>query len=1223
MKDKDKSSQKKSSGSKGPTSARQTGSGRGTRRSSADVSSGRSVQQTLPAQIEARFQSVFESSRTAIGVSKAGTHVFVNPAYLELFGFSPGADLAGKPFLDLIARENRDRINAYILHRARGESAPSIYETRGLRPDGSVFDMEVTVSSYLENGEDYALMSLRDISRRKMAEEEISERGAMLRQIMDTASVAIFLVDKSGRITHANRRMAEVFGWTLDELVGREYVDLVHPAERATDRKSMLALLTSELLSVDQERLYWRKDGTEFWGHLACRRFQDVQGNELGLIGVISDISLRKQSEQALKESEAKYRRLYNETPVLLHSIDRDARLVDVNDYWLKTMGYERSEVIGRKVVDFYADASRTYAEEVVQPAFFRDGSVKDISFQFIKKNGEVLDVLLSATAERDVSRNIVRSLAVIEDITDRKRAEEALRKSERMLQTIIDTEPDCIKVIDQESRLIMMNRAGLNMIQADSLDEVKGQFVCPLVAPEHQKAFMDLTRQVFQGGSGSLEFGMVGMRGGQLWLETHAVPLRNEKDEIIALLGVTRDITERKQVEKKISAYSADLQRLLSVSREMTATADITRLYRTAVQTAVDLLHFDFSTVMILSDDRSMLTIMDSVGFPTSMIGHFHLVEGQGLATYAVKNMMPESVVDFRTETRFEVPAIVLELHIRSALCVPMMLEDRVFGVLIGHTLGQREFSREDIAIYQSIGNQAAIALTNAMNVQALRKNEAALRNITSSIAEGLYVINAEGRITYMNEEAERLLGWSIEELNERGVHQLIHFRKADGTPMTLDACRIHGIYADRARYISNDEVFVRKDGTVFPISIVCSPIIEDGKAVASVVAFRDITETKRLEQEMLKAQKLESIGTLAGGIAHDFNNLLQGVFGFISMARLTFDQKEKSLAMLAQAEMALHQSVNLTSQLLTFSKGGMPVKKVFALRPLIENSVAFALSGSRVTYEIVTDENLGAVEADEGQIGQVIQNIILNADQAMPLGGKIRVSVRNMPAAAIDPPADLQGDLVEITIRDQGTGIPAGHLMRIFDPYFTTKEKGSGLGLATSYSIIKNHGGLVRVQSEVGIGTVFFIYLPASRAQGEEANRFAMPTATRKCRILVMDDEEIIRTVAGEMLIAIGHGVAFAETGEAALETYQAARNAGSPFDAVILDLTIRGGMGGVDALRELRKIDPGVKAVVSSGYSDDVSFSSYREQGFRAFLKKPYKIEELQHILNALLA
>jgi CheY-like chemotaxis protein/anti-sigma regulatory factor (Ser/Thr protein kinase) len=339
--------------------------------------------------------------------------------------------------------------------------------------------------------------------------------------------------------------------------------------------------------------------------------------------------------------------------------------------------------------------------------------------------------------------------------------------------------------------------------------------------------------------------------------------------------------------------------------------------------------------------------------------------------------------------------------------------------------------------------------------------------------------------------------------------------------------------------------------------------------------------------------------------------------------MARLTFDQKEKALAMLAQAEKALHQSVNLTTQLLTFSKGGTPIKKVLALRPLIENSVAFALSGSRLTYEIVLDEGLRTVEADEGQLGQVVQNIVLNADQAMPLGGMVRISVRNMHAAALAPQSDLQGDLVEISVRDQGTGIPPEHLTRIFDPYFTTKEKGSGLGLATAYSIIKNHGGLVRVQSEIGKGTTFRIYLPASGAGKEEPNSLAGPTATRKGRILVMDDEEMIRMVSGEMLAALGHEAAFAENGETALEAYRATREAGRPFDVVILDLTVRGGMGGLETLRRLVELDPDVKAVVSSGYSDDTVLTNYLEQGFRAFLKKPYEIEDLQNTLHAVLA
>jgi PAS domain S-box-containing protein len=1171
MKDKDKSSQKKSTGSKGAQNAKRTGSSSSTRRSSMDISAVRS------AQIEARFRAVFENSRDAIGVSKAGVHIFVNPAYLDLFGYPRGTDLAGKPVLDLIAPDNRDHIKAYIQRRVRGESVPSIYETRGLHADGSIFDMEVSVSSYQENSEDHTLVMLRDLTARKRAEEEIAERGAMLRQIMDTASVAIGLVDKTGRITHANQRMAEMFGWKLDELIGCEYVELIHPSERETGRRNMLDLLASKIPSVDLERLYWRKDGTEFWGHLACRRFHDVHGSELGLIGVITDISMRKRSDLALMQSEEKYRRFYNETPVMLHSIDRQGIVVDVNDYWLTTMGYERSEVIGRKVTDYFSSASRKYAQDVIQPAFFRDGSVRDIELQFIKKNGEVMDVLLSATSERDVAGTLVRSQAVIEDVTERKRMEEKLRRSEeryrdlfenaidpivivddkqnyldvnkramelfgysreeflsmnirdiipseqlprsenafselarqgtyqqfigkvqkkdgtfvdievsssaimensriigsrdiirditerkraederrrseRLLQTIIDAEPECVKLLDENANLIMMNRAGLDMIQADSLDQVKGQCICPMITSEHSQAFMDLTRRVFQGESGTLLFEIIGLKGRHLWLDTHAVPLRNEKDEIIALLGVTRDISEQKRIEEALRENQARLDLALQSAHMGVWRYEIKENRR----------YFDNLTCQLLGIDAATFT---------------------GTAEEFFRVVHPED----------------------------------------------REMLKA--AITRTIEQDAPY--------------EPAYR---VTWPEGsVHYIAARGRLV----------------------------RDDKGQP-----ARINGI-------------------------------------------LWDMTDQRLLEEERLKTQKLESIGTLAGGIAHDFNNLLQGIFGFISMARLTIEQKEKALSMLAQAEKALHQSVNLTSQLLTFSKGGTPVKKVMHLRPVIENSSAFALSGSRVTCKIVADTDLRTVEADEGQIGQVIQNIVLNADQSMPLGGRILISVRNMPAAAILSPTEMKGELVEISISDQGTGISAEHLTRIFDPYFTTKEKGSGLGLASAYSIIKNHGGLMRVQSEIGKGTTFFIYLPASGAAVEEPRGPAIPAQTRRARVLVMDDEEMIRLVATELLTAIGHEVVCAETGESALEAYQAAQDTGTPFDLVILDLTIRGGMGGIETMRKLAEIDPAVRAIVSSGYSDDAALSNYRVQGFQAFLKKPYNQEELQRALQALLA
>jgi CheY-like chemotaxis protein len=341
--------------------------------------------------------------------------------------------------------------------------------------------------------------------------------------------------------------------------------------------------------------------------------------------------------------------------------------------------------------------------------------------------------------------------------------------------------------------------------------------------------------------------------------------------------------------------------------------------------------------------------------------------------------------------------------------------------------------------------------------------------------------------------------------------------------------------------------------------------------------------------------------------------------------MAKMTLDRKERALSMLEQAEKALNMSVNLTSQLLTFSKGGKPLTKRTDLRPAIENSVKFALSGSRVDYRIKIDQELWMVEVDEGQIGQVIQNLVLNAEQAMPIGGTVTITAENVSSRKKGlPPVLRRGNYVAISIEDRGIGIPEQYLPKIFDPYFTTKDKGSGLGLATSYSIIKNHGGLIEVKSKLGEGTTFIVYLPAVEAV--ETCKTPAPEdlqALRKGRILLMDDEDIVRDIVGLMIRSLGHDVELAENGTEAIEKYRESMKLGRQFDVVIMDLTVRAGMGGEEAIKELLQIDPAIKAIASSGYTDSAVISGYKTMGFKSSLSKPYDIASLNKALNSLLA
>lgn len=380
-----------------------------------------------------------------------------------------------------------------------------------------------------------------------------------------------------------------------------------------------------------------------------------------------------------------------------------------------------------------------------------------------------------------------------------------------------------------------------------------------------------------------------------------------------------------------------------------------------------------------------------------------------------------------------------------------------------------------------------------------------------------------------------------------------------------------------------------------------------------------RDISDKKRMEEELLKGQKLEALGILAGGIAHDFNNLLTGILGNISLAQMCVKPSHRAFRRMEAAGKAAVRARDLTRQLLPFSRGGAPIKKTASVAEIIKDCATFVLRGSKVRCEFGLPHDLWPVQIDEGQISQVINNLIINAVQAMPEGGTITVRAVNVRITGKTALPLEKGKYVRISVSDTGVGIPQDHLNKIFDPYFTTKPKGTGLGLATSYSIVKKHGGLMTVDSDEGIGTTFYFFLPSSGGEASPVEGPERPLVRGKGRILVMDDEALIRDLAGEFLTLMGYSVGFARNGTEAIRAYKEAMDEGEPFDAVIMDLTIPGGMGGKEAIQRLRRIDPHIKAVVSSGYSNDPIMSAHEKYGFKGVLPKPYDGNQLSEVLD----
>jgi signal transduction histidine kinase/CheY-like chemotaxis protein/HAMP domain-containing protein len=395
----------------------------------------------------------------------------------------------------------------------------------------------------------------------------------------------------------------------------------------------------------------------------------------------------------------------------------------------------------------------------------------------------------------------------------------------------------------------------------------------------------------------------------------------------------------------------------------------------------------------------------------------------------------------------------------------------------------------------------------------------------------------------------------------------------------------------------------------------VIGSPLKDNKGNINGIIKIsRDITERKRIEEEIQKAQRIESIGILAGGIAHDFNNLLAIILGNAQLAISMSGGDSAFTKYLQNIEEGIDRATALTQQLLTFSKGGAPVTKTRSIVSLLKESVKFALSGSNAKCELSIPEDILHVDIDKGQMNQVINNIIINADQAMPEGGIINVSVENIEGSDEKTLPLKNIKYVRITIKDTGVGIPKEHLQKVFDPYYTTKAKGSGLGLATAYSIIKKHKGFIFVDSELGVGTYYTIYLPASEKDIYKEKHKQLKGAAGGGRILVMDDEELIRELCGNILEKLGYEVEYAEEGLKAVDLYKKVKDSGKPFDAVIMDLTIPGGMGGKKAVRKILEIDPEAKVIVSSGYSNDPVLADYKKYGFSGIITKPFKIKEI---------
>ena len=808
------------------------------------------------------------------------------------------------------------------------------------------------------------------------------------------------------------------------------------------------------------------------------------------------------------------------------------------------------------------------------------DLEVNGMEVPVYQKDGTIRIVHLFSAAQHSATGEVVGTVTILEDITERKQAEKELVKSEQNFRFMAETIPDVFWMGNIGGGELVYVSPAYEQVwgrSRESLYNSPESFFEAIYPEDRERVAATISEGHFVDSGFDYEYRIVRPDGSIRWIHDRGFPIRNQQGEIQLFAGLASDITERKRAEKA-----------LRQERDFIAA--------------------------LLQTLGALVIVLD----PEGRVVRFNHACEQA-SGYTSEEVMGKSFFDLLLlpEESEETKEVFQKLTLREFSCVHE-------NCWVARNGERRLFSWSNTALTDNQGRVlyvigTGIDITGRRQAEEVVKEGLRLRQqILDTIPSPIFYKGTDGRYQGVNQAFLQFYGKTIEQVLDKTVHEVfseeiaVKFFQADQDLLQHPGTQVYEFHSydaqgQRREMLIHQATFVDKDGAL--------------AGLAGIMI--DVTDRKKAEEDRLQFSKLESMSILAGGIAHDFNNILTTILGNIGLAMLNRKLGEEEIESLVQAEQACFRAQELSGQLLTFAKGGAPIKKVISLAKLVRESGKLALAGSKSRCEFSIPEDLWSVEADEGQINQVINNLLINADQAMPSGGIIKIEAGNV---IVEEGSDLplsEGKYVKLTITDQGIGIPSKYLDKIFDPYFTTKQKGSGLGLATAYSIIKNHSGHIKVESQVGVGTTFYIYLPAKEAEPVAALDEQVTPIIGQGKVLVMDDDEKIREILCRMLGRLGYEADSASDGSQAIEKFVKAKESGRPFDAVILDLTVPGGMGGKETIEKLLKIDPQVKAIVSSGYSDDPIMANFKEYGFSEVIAKPYRVVELSKILQRVIS
>lgn len=934
----------------------------------------------------------------------------------------------------------------------------------------------------------------------------------------------------------------------------------------------------------------------------------------------ISDLTEQRKAEARLQRSEDRWELAVRGLNVGLWEYDFTTERAFFSDRWKEMLGFLPEELTASRE-EFW---SRIHPDDLARARLAMQAHIDHASPYYNAevrlrcKDGSYLWVMSRGQALFDAAGKPQRIVGAHTDISEHKEAERALRMSEVRYRALFESAVEGVYESEADGTFRAVNPALARILGHASpaeLIERVGNGRGVYRQRGRRREFLEAlgsndTVTDFQSEA-------VCADGTTKWISENVRAIRDPQGELLYLQGFVSDITERRRADSALRA-SEERYRVLF---EHSPVAIVEYDYRAVGQWLNDLRNAgvqDLDTYMAENPEglsRSLHQIVPA-GMNEAVV---KLVGGRSKQEVADRMdwIFTEDAYLARQRAFVAiwkgVNQIEGELTLRALDGTPRLVYYRWWLPVRG---GKLDFEWTQLMLVDLTGTKHAEA--------ALATERERLSVTLRAMAESVITTNTDGVIQFINHAAEELVGWKLGSAIGRPIRDVVmmHHQK---TQVAFDLPYVEALSRHKVMDLPQHTTLVDRQGAARLVEGRCAPMYDDKDAPMGVVlVLRDIGERARLENEILRASKLESVGILAGGIAHDFNNILTVVLGNLTLAQLDTAPASKTGRWLAEAERGTMRARDLTQQLLTFAKGGDPVRSAVRLPEVVRDSAAFALHGSKVSCEVDVTPDLWPADIDKGQIGQVVQNLVINAVQAMPEGGRIHARLRNHSGSIGFNGDSPRGDgrFVCISMTDTGIGIRPEHLARIFDPYFTTKQSGSGLGLATVYSIIRKHQGHIEVESELGKGTTFRFWLPAATTTPATPAPHGAVGDRLSGRVLFMDDEETIRTMAQALLVRLGFEVVTVSDGAAAVSTYAEALSSGQPFRVVVMDLTVPGGMGGRQAMEELLKIDSGVRAIVSSGYSSDPILANHRAHGFLGVVAKPYRIADLARVLRTVI-